>query len=58
VVGRQPVAWAAWMMTLATTPGLEIIDRWGALISVMRAQDTTSVLTLRNGQAMQPAAVH
>ena len=28
----QPVARAAWMMTPATTPGLEIMDRCGALI--------------------------
>ena len=33
----QPVARAAWMMTPATTPGLEIMDRCGALIWVMCA---------------------
>jgi len=33
----QLVAWAASMMTLATTPGLEIMDRCGALISVIWA---------------------
>src|SRR5258708_15670146 len=33
----QLVARAAWMMTLATTPGSVIMDRWGALISVMLA---------------------
>src|SRR5437763_6907792 len=33
----QPVVRAAWMMTLATANGLEIMDRCGALISVICA---------------------
>jgi hypothetical protein len=33
----QVVAWMALRMTLATAPGSEIMDRCGALISVMRA---------------------
>src|SRR5579862_9577034 len=33
----QVVAWAAWRMTLVTTPGAEIMDRCGAFTSVMWA---------------------